>query len=272
MGRPREDRLGVPAAAAAELLDAGFVHLRARHECKKAAWSCARAVFREAARADGLGAGMGPLAVVGEFRLPPPDARRRDFQALHIDFGLPVVPGGPTDAARFTALYVDHDRPRTDASTRLVPLREFLGQRAWAETDVLVERLRGYGGAAAGYVEGILARLVEAADGSPTLPPAGHVLCGMEFETLVQERDHFAERGLDLDAVERRVRLAPGELLMFDNLATAHGRVGLRGPLELRQLCVGFRGLDAAAQSVLLRRVVGAFARRRAARDQRGAR
>jgi hypothetical protein len=78
---------------------------------KELAGSYARAVFQEAAREDTIGAGMPPLSVVGQFNLPPPGARGRDFQALHMDFGLPVVPDCPSDAARFTALYVDRDRP-----------------------------------------------------------------------------------------------------------------------------------------------------------------
>src|SRR3954452_1646875 len=32
---------------------------------------------------------------------------RRDFQPLHIDFGVPVEAHAPADLARFTALYVD---------------------------------------------------------------------------------------------------------------------------------------------------------------------
>jgi hypothetical protein len=251
------------SAAATHLLRAGFVHLCVSLESKKAAWSYARAVFREAARADAIGAGMGPLGVVGEFTLPPPGARRRYFQALHIDYGLPVVPAGLADVARFTALYVDQAHRRTTAATRIVPLRALLAQRAWAHPDVVLERLRGYALAAdsarrrSGHVEGILARLVEAADDSPTLPRSGDVLCGMEFHTLGEERDHFAERGLDLVAVEQRVRLGPGQLLLLDNLATAHGRLGLRRPLELDQLCVGFARLEASEQSLILRRVLG---------------
>lgn len=150
-----------------------------------------------------------------------------------------------------------------------VDFRRLLNQRAWLEPELLVERLRRYGKAnagagveaRAGYVEGIFARLVEAADDSPTLRLSGDAgfLCGMEFESLAQGRDHFAGRGLDLDAVEQRVLLGPGQLLLLDNLATAHGRVGVRKPLELHQLCVGFRGLHLPEQSVLLRRVLEAF-------------
>jgi hypothetical protein len=243
--------------AAAELSSAGFAHVRAPHDSRDVAWSRARAVFGEAARDDPLGAGMPSLFVVGQFTIPPPSARRRDFQALHLDFGLPVV-SGASDVARFTAVYVDPDRAPT-AVTRIVPLRALLEQRAWAKREVLVERLRRYGDANA-PVEGILARLVEAVDGSPTLPRSGAALCGLELDSLAHERDHFADRGLDLDAVEQRILLRPGELLLLDNLATAHGRLGVRKPLELHQLCVGFRDLDGATQSVLLRRVLGAFA------------
>jgi hypothetical protein len=245
--------------AAAELSSAGFAHIRAPHESRDLAWSRARAVFDDAARDDALAADMPPLSVVGQFTIPPPSARRRDFQALHLDFGLPVVPGA-SDVARFTALYIDRDRARTTALTRIVRLRALLEQRAWVEPARLLERLRRYGEANA-PVEGILARLVEAADGAPTLPRSGDALCGLELASLAHEREHFADRGLDLDAVEQRILLRPGELLLLDNLATAHGRVGLRRPLELHQLCVGFRALDGAEQSLLLRRVLAAFER-----------
>jgi hypothetical protein len=244
------------SAAAAELLEAGL-------------WSHALAIFHEATTGDPIGAGMAPLSVVGRFTIPPHGARRRDFQALHMDFGLPVATGCPTDVARFTALYVDPALARTTAMTRVVPLRRLLSQRAWVEPEDLVERLRRYGAAnagdgaenRAGYVEGIFARLLEAVDASPTLPRSGDrgFLCGMEFESVAEEQAHLAQRGLDLDAVERRVRVAPGQLLLLDNLATAHGRLGIREPLELHQLCVGFRRLDVTQQGVLLSRVLGAF-------------
>jgi hypothetical protein len=58
------------------------------------------------------------------------------------------------------------------------------------------------------------------------------------------------------------VLLGPGQLLLLDDLATAHGRLGVRRPLELHQLCVGFRSLDVSEQSLLLRRVLQAFSSR----------
>jgi hypothetical protein len=103
---------------------------------------------------------MPALEVVGEFTLPPPGLPHRAFQALHIDFGLPIE-SELVDVARFTALYIDPRRPPTSACTRLVLLRRLLSQRAWAEPPALQTRLRDYGRVQRGdndYVEGILAR------------------------------------------------------------------------------------------------------------------
>ena len=113
----------------------------------------------------------------------------------------------------------------------------------------------------ASYVEGILARLVEAADDCSALPSTSDAsfLCGMEFASVAEERAHFARHGLELDGVEHRILLSPGEMLLLDNLAAAHGRVGKRRLEELQQLCVGYRGLDVSSQHTLLHRVLDAF-------------
>jgi hypothetical protein len=109
--------------------------------------------------------------------------------------------------------------------------------------------------------EGILARLIEAADGCSSLPSTAdaNFLCGMEFASLAEERAHYRRHGLELDAIEHRVHVNPGELLVFDNLSSAHGRVGIRTPEELNQLCVGYRDLDVTRQQRLLHRVLDAF-------------
>jgi len=145
-----------------------------------------------------------------------------------------------------------------------VPLGSLLKQRAWSDSGTLLANLRRYGGTGhdgAGYVEGILARLVEAADDCSALPSVAdpNFLCGTEFGSVTEERAQFARRSLQLDAVEHRVRLRPGELLLFDNLTTARGRVGTRRPEELHQLCVGYRGLEASRQRTLLARALEAF-------------
>src|SRR4051812_41085908 len=156
-------------------------------------------------------------------------------------------------------------RPRSPVSCRW---RALLRQRTWSDPETLLASLRRYGtkgGAGARYVEGILGRLVEAADDCAALPsPADpNFLCGLEFASLAAERAHFARHFLELEAVEHRVRLSPGELLVVDNLRTAHGRAGTRTPEELHQLCVGYRGLDTDRQRTLSRRVLAAFERAR---------
>jgi hypothetical protein len=69
------------SAAAAELLDAGFTHLRAPQDSRELAWSCAREIFEEALQRDVIVAGMPPLEVVGYFNIPPEGTLCRDFQA-----------------------------------------------------------------------------------------------------------------------------------------------------------------------------------------------
>ena len=207
---------------------------------------------------------MPPLEVVGEFTVPPAGALRRDFQTLHIDFGLPIEGREALDIARFTALYVDARHPPTTALTRVVPLKALLVQRAWPGRRRLLANLRSYGRtspAGASYVEGILARLVEAADDSSALPSTADAsfLCGMEFASVAEERAHFARHGIELANIEHRILLSAGELLLFDNLATAHGRVGTRRPEELHQLCVGYRSLGVTSQQTMLHRVLDAF-------------
>jgi hypothetical protein len=161
-------------------------------------------------------------------------------------------------------LYVDSRQPPTTALTRVVPLRALLGQRAWPRRRMVLANLRRYARTArggAGYVEGILARLVEAADDCSALPSTADksFLCGMEFASVAEERTHFARHGLELESIEHRIRLSAGDVLLFDNLATAHGRVGKREPEELHQLCAGYRGLNVTSQATLLQRVLGAF-------------
>ncbi len=109
-----------------------------------------------------------------------------------------------------------------------------------------------------GYREGSLARVCEAVLGTaPALPslkvdPA--FLCGTEFASLAEERDFLI--GLGIDAPETEVVVAPGELLVFDNLAVAHGRRGARAAGELHQRVYGHRALAGPDQQVLRDRVL----------------
>jgi len=217
-----------------------------------------------------LRSGFGPMSIIGSFVVAPPDSgETRDFQTLHFDFGLPLVPKIDQQVARYTALSVPADVTGVQAVTRLVPLVALLGQRSWPPPGDLVERLTTYGrthGAwddERGYVEGSLARVIEGATAwrSPFLPSVKAepgFLCGLEFDSLFAEVAFFARHGLRINDVEISIDLQPGELLVFDNLALAHGRRGTRKSGELRQRMFG-QTLQPAAQRKVRDGVLAAF-------------
>jgi hypothetical protein len=172
------------------------------------------------------------------------------------------------DVARYTALFIPRSAVGVSALTRLVPLDALLGQRPWPGRGRLLRNLLAYGDSHGawddedGYREGSLARLVEAAAGEPRLPSVKSTpgfLCGMEFATLAGELDFFKHLGLDVAAVEVEIPLRPGDLLVFDNFALAHGRRGSRQPGELHQRVYGHRLLRPAAQRALRDRLLAAF-------------
>ena len=251
----------------ASMRELGFVHVATPIAAVEAAWDLAAELIAAAAGDEG------PLEVVGEFVLPPADGGpSRDFQTLHLDFGLPLVPTAPADVSRFTALHVEIGNEPGEAATRLVPLRSLLAGAAWPSREELVRRFAAYGeshGArelGGGYVEGSLARIVEAAGGvAPELPSIREYpefLCGTEFASLDEELRFFRRRALDPEAHGTEVALRPGELLVFDNLVLAHGRRGRRQPGELCQRLYGHRQLPVARQLELRDRVLAAFAPR----------
>lgn len=238
----------------------GFAHVDGQWRDRRHAWRYARRVFTEASLTDPLSRGMPDLEVIGEFTVPPPDAPQRPFQALHIDFGLPLGGAIPVDVARFTALLRDARESQGRASTRLLSLRRLLAHQSWAERPLIARRL-GRIASADRRVEGILGRVIEVARAGRELVPLGTPghLCGMEFDSIEHERSFFADMGLPLTDVEEQVFLGPGELLLIDNLGTAHGRSGVRDVAELYQLFVGYSSLHAPEQQRLLDRFLSVF-------------
>ncbi len=248
------------ADVAHDLMSHGYARVPGRWQNCGHAWRYALAVFAEASLTDPLHDGMPDLHVVGEFTVPPPEAVQRPFQALHIDFGIPLAGDVPVDVARFTALLRDAREDGPGAITRLIPLRRLLAHRTWAERHVIAERLSRTS-TLDRTVEGILGRIIEVAREGHELVPRdepGH-LCGMEFDSLEHERSFFDESGLPLAQVEEQVFLIPGEMLVIDNLRTAHGRTGRRNANELHQLFVGYASLHAEDQKLLLDRVLSVF-------------
>jgi hypothetical protein len=147
------------------------------------------------------------IEMLGTFVVPPAGGSpSRDFQTLHFDFGVPLVPVAPADVARLTALHVPASVSSVQAFTRFVPLGRLLGGHPWPGLDELMRRFVAYGDShgawlpGAGYVEGSLARIIEAALGqTPVLPSVSvepDFLCDTEFSAMVDETQFFAQRGL----------------------------------------------------------------------------
>jgi hypothetical protein len=255
----------VPTTAV-ELDSGGFVRIEESFGTPDHAFIAANDLVEECR----LARGMAPMSIIGDFTVPPPDSiATRDFQTLHFDFGLPIDPRVAQDVALYTALHVPADVAGVHAFTRLVPLGALLGQRSWPSQSELVRRLIAYGRTHGawdddeGYAEGSLARIIEAvADpGSPILPSVKlqpGFLCGMEFDSLSREVAFLSGYGLHLRDAEVEIALQPGELLVFDNLALAHGRRGTRQPGELRQRVFGHT-LQPAGQREVREDVLTAF-------------
>lgn len=244
----------------------GFVRIDSPFQTSDAAFAAASALVEQSR----LERGLPPISIIGDFVIPSLDGTAtRDFQTLHFDFGLPVDPKIAQDVGHYTALYIPADFTDVQAATRLVPLVALLGQRTWPSPVELVERLTSYGRTHGawdddlGYTEGSLARVIEAVavSSSPILPSvkaAPGFLCGLEFDSLSSELAFFSGYGLRIADAEIEIELGPGELLLFDNLAMAHGRRGTRKPGELRQRVFG-RRLRPAEQTRLRDRVLRAF-------------
>jgi hypothetical protein len=211
-------------------------------------------------RGDPLGHGLPELEPVGEYIVPPLGAIRRNFQALHFDFGLPILAEKPVDVVRYTALRVDASQPGPKAVTRIVSLGPLLGQRSWPIREVVAKRLHRAADPEK-PVEGILGRIIEIIDEGSSLPPTGTpgFLCGMEFSSYEEEDSYFRTHGMELADAEHRIVLRSEELLLIDNLRVAHGRLGRRRPNELHQLFVGYRSLGQLGQQALLERIFASF-------------
>jgi hypothetical protein len=248
-----------------QLGDDGFAWTRGSGMGSDEALELARSLIEVRCALDGVAA----PELVADYVLPPADAGpSRDFQTLHFDFGVPLDPRLEHDVGLYTALHIPTGFGEVSAVTRLVPLGLLLAQRTWPPDCELLGRLVAYGESHGawdheqGYVEGSLARIVEAAAGAPALPSVKadpSFLCGMEFHNLESELRFFEHHGLRVDPVQIEVPLLPGELLVFDNLAVAHGRRGARRPGELRQWVFGEERVSPARSAEVRSRVLAAF-------------
>jgi hypothetical protein len=246
-----------PGPLAERLVEESFVVLPGQFAGPEAAWTAADPVLLAAAAEDSVGPPCLELEVLSTYSLPVTGSVQRDFQVLHIDFGIPLALSPVADVARYTVLCIDASARGSGAVTRLVPFRALSKQRTWPAPGLLAGLLRNRP-TDPDSTEGVLARIVEAADGSTALPDKRlpGFLCGMEFDSLEAEYAFLEAHGLDVASIEQRVILRPGQVLILDNLACAHGRSGKRDDLELHQRCLGFAGMSRLDQSAVLRLVL----------------
>ena len=110
------------------IAEQGYLHIGRRFAEPEDAWRIADALITGFDSFDWPDA---PVEVIGQFVVPLPDSwPSRDFQTLHIDFGVPLVPAAAAGVARWTALHVPADRHGLTARTRLVPLAALLAKAA----------------------------------------------------------------------------------------------------------------------------------------------
>ncbi len=93
----------------------------------------------------------------------------------------------------------------------------------------------------------------------PSVKADPDFLCGNEFADLAGELRFLEGHGLAVERVQLDVTIEPGQALIFDNLACAHGRQGRRRPGELRQRVFGHRALSVESQCALRERALAAF-------------
>lgn len=211
------------------------------------------------------------LAVLESARIPPEGGQATPFLGLHFDWGHPLFPHRPETLYLFGALYFPPDQQPGTATTRVVPLARLLAQRSWGSADSVAQRLfayaRSHGSswdweADSGHRVSCFARLLDALNPQPRLtnfraiPRAQWYAvsqAGHEFENAEAEAAFYTANGLRLSEAEARFVLEPGDLLVFNNVSTIHGRLGTRRPGELHQVLFGLRAVP-ASQSVVIRR------------------
>jgi hypothetical protein len=180
----------------------------------------------------------------------------RTFQALQFDMGQPLVPGSSQSIYPVLALFRPPESQPSVAETRVVHLPRLLAQRKFGGPLFVRERLIDYVHRFGdGWVEpqavntlrlACFARFLDAVTSRHELTGCVDSTTGQwpgenggDAETI--EAEYYRACGLDLRAVEERIRIGPGELLIIDNIRCLHGRVGPRTPRELYQLLYGVK-------------------------------
>lgn len=205
------------------------------------------------------------LAKADKLPCREPDIQE-SFQALHHDMGLPLVSRHVQVGYLFSMLYAPMGGTRGNAETRIVPVANLLRQRKRHSRTVCDLLLHDYADRFGdGWTEperhssgrlGCLARVVDAMLEQPELLSFFDQGTWEWFRDdyastdgraeLARETAWWAKHGYRLEQAETRITLRPGDMLMFDNVRCAHGRIGPRAPEEIWQVMWGVPRLSRA--------------------------
>jgi len=182
------------------------------------------------------------------------------FQALHYDMGQPILEDQPQTMYTLGALY----RPKGDrnpmAKTRIVPLEKLLSQKSFGTKTQVKELLLAY---TKRYGDGwsepephntlrlaCFARFIDAISKQNQLCENREDMIGQCFaydeksdgkNGYEQEVAFFEQAGLNLQIAEELIEIKPGQMLVYDNIRTVHGRIGKRQPKELLNFLIGIK-------------------------------
>lgn len=182
------------------------------------------------------------------------------FQALHYDMGQPLLDEQPQTLYTIGALYRPLGERNQNAKTRVVSLPKLFSQKSFGNysqvESMLLEYARRFGD---GWTQpephnthrlACLARYIDALAGQNALCEAQDEMIGQCFTYDTEaagtkghgeEVAFFDNAGLDLLAAEVQYEIKPGQLLIYDNMRTAHGRIGKREPQELINFLFGIK-------------------------------
>ncbi len=182
------------------------------------------------------------------------------FQALHYDMGQPILEDLPQTMYTIGALYRPLGERNPMAKTRIVSVQKLLSQKSFGSRqeikDLLVNYTKRYGD---GWTEpepynslrlACFARFIDAISQQNKLCENQEDMIGQCFaydtesagtNGYQQERDFFACAGLDLQKAEEQIEIKPGQMLVYDNIRTVHGRIGKRQPKELLNFLFGIK-------------------------------
>lgn len=182
------------------------------------------------------------------------------FQALHWDMGQPFFNEQPQTLYTIGALYRPLGDRNSNAKTRMVSLSPLLNQKSFGSKEEVKEKLLAYVKEHGdGWMKptpvnthrlACFARVLDALTNQKALCHEIDTMIGQCFtydtsasgtKGFEEEIAFFKDAGVDLNNVEEQIEILPGQMLVYDNMRTVHGRIGKREPKELINFLFGIK-------------------------------